>query len=57
LQGQLVETLVNKQQNQGYYTVEWNAENISSGVYFYRISVETNGHLSFQETKKMILLR
>ncbi len=57
LRGQLVETLVNETQNPGFYSVTWDAENVASGVYYYRISVETNGRLSLQETKKMVLLK
>ncbi|MBL7046650.1 MAG: T9SS type A sorting domain-containing protein, partial [Candidatus Marinimicrobia bacterium] len=52
LKGRLVETLVNKQQNPGFYSVEWKAENVSSGVYFYRLEAT-----EFTETKKMVLLR
>ena len=36
----------------GYHNFEWNAENISSGVYFYKLESE-----SYNETKKMILLK
>ncbi len=50
--GREIATLVNKQQKPGYYEVNWNADNHSSGVYFYRIR---SG--DFVETKKMILLR
>ena len=57
LRGQLVETLVNEPQNPGYYSVSFDGSGYSSGVYFYRISVETNGNSSFQETHKMVLLR
>ena len=35
--GRLVETLVNEYKNAGYYSVNWNAENVSSGIYIYRI--------------------
>ena len=35
--GQLVETLVNEHKNVGYYSVEWNASNVGTGIYFYRI--------------------
>ena len=35
--GQLVETLVNEHKNANYYSVVWNANGISSGVYFYKI--------------------
>ena len=51
--GREVVTLVDKQQKAGYYEVEWNAANNSSGVYFYRLETNTG----FSQTKKMLLLR
>jgi hypothetical protein len=36
----------------GYHKVEFNAKNLSSGIYFYRIEAG-----EFQDVKKMILLR
>jgi photosystem II stability/assembly factor-like uncharacterized protein len=50
--GREVTTLVNKQQQPGNYEVEFNASNLSSGVYFYQLSTE-NIHL----TKKLLLLK
>jgi len=50
--GQEVETLVNEEKSAGTYEVNWNATNLPSGVYFYRLQ---SG--SFDETKKMILLK
>ncbi len=50
--GREVKTLVNKSQRNGRYSVKFNAGNVSSGVYLYRLSVN-NKVLS----KKMILLR
>jgi hypothetical protein len=50
--GREVNTLVNKQQNLGIYQVEWNAENLSSGIYYYKLTVD-----EWSDTKKMILLR
>ena len=50
--GREVATLVNKQQKAGYYEVDWNAANNSSGIYFYRIQAG-----DFAETKKMILMK
>lgn len=54
--GREVRTLVNQEQGNGVYQVEWNGENdlgrnVSSGIYFYRI--ETG---SFVDTKKMMLV-
>ncbi|MCX6152234.1 MAG: T9SS type A sorting domain-containing protein [Ignavibacteriales bacterium] len=50
--GQEIETLVNATLDKGFHTVEFNAENLPSGVYFYSIQTEENTAL-----KKMILLR
>ncbi len=50
--GQKVETLLNKQMPSGSQTVEFNAQNLPSGVYLYRIEAGR-----FQEVKKMVLLR
>ncbi len=44
--------LVNVELQPGTYEIEWNASDLPSGVYFYRI---TSGNYS--ETKKMILLK
>lgn len=37
IKGKLVKTLVNEKKGAGSYSIEWNAENISSGIYFYQI--------------------
>ncbi len=50
--GQKVATLVNGEQKAGYKMVTWDAYNLSSGIYFYRIQAS-----NFTDTKKMILLR
>jgi len=50
--GREVTTLVNKEQKPGNYEVDFNANELASGLYFYKIA--TNG---FTQTKKMILLR
>lgn len=50
--GNEIKTLVNQYQNQGRYDINFNASNLSSGIYFYRL---TSG--SFVATKKMILLK
>ncbi len=50
--GNLVETLVNREQEAGIYQVEFNPVNLASGIYFYQI--KTN---SFVETKKLVLLK
>ncbi|MCP4633533.1 MAG: T9SS type A sorting domain-containing protein [candidate division Zixibacteria bacterium] len=50
--GQNTATLVNENQNAGTYTVNWDASNISSGIYFYKL---TAGEREF--TKRMSLLK
>ncbi len=50
--GREVATLVNGKQNAGSYSVNFNASNLSSGVYFYKLE---SGE--FAETKRMILLK
>ncbi len=45
-----VSTLVNEQQYSGNYTVNFDAAKLSSGVYFYTLSVN-----NFTQTRKMIL--
>ena len=50
--GNEIATLVNEEKPAGNYKVEFNASNLASGIYFYRLQAG-----SFVETKKMILLR
>jgi len=50
--GNEVATLVNEEKQAGSYEVDFNASQLTSGVYFYTINAG-----SFVETKKMILLR
>lgn len=50
--GQVVDVLVNETMSTGAYSVDFNAKDLSSGIYYYRI--ETNG---FTDTKKMILIK
>lgn len=50
--GREVATLVNKEQNAGNYKVEFNANNLSSGIYFYRMEAG-----DFVSVQKMILMK
>jgi hypothetical protein len=52
LQGKEVGTLINQKIEAGSYSVDWNASNFSSGIYFYSIKTDY-----FSDTKKMILLK
>jgi len=50
--GHEIETLVNNEQQAGYYFVDFNGENLSSGIYYYRIQAG-----DFIDSKKMILIK
>jgi hypothetical protein len=50
--GKEIATLVNETKKPGTYQVTFNASNLASGIYYYRL---TNGN--FTETKKLILLK
>ncbi|GBD93181.1 hypothetical protein BMS3Abin05_00764 [bacterium BMS3Abin05] len=52
VRGRLVETLVNGEKAAGQYSVQWHAEGVPSGVYFYRIHAG-----KFTATKKLLLLK
>ena len=50
--GNEIKNLVNEEKTAGNYELEFNAANLPSGIYFYRLQ-----SANFVETKKMILLR
>ena len=50
--GQKISTLVSEELPAGYHEVEFNGDNLSSGVYLYRIEAG-----EWQDVKKMILIR
>ncbi len=50
--GNEIAKLVNEEKDQGIYVVEFDATELTSGIYFYRLQGE-----SFVETKKMVLMK
>jgi len=50
--GKEVATLVNEKLNAGTYTVDWNASDFPSGIYFYKLQTE-----GFTETRRMALIK
>jgi photosystem II stability/assembly factor-like uncharacterized protein len=50
--GRVVNNLVNENKTAGSYSVDFNASELTSGIYFYRL--EVNG---FSETNKMLLIK
>ncbi len=59
LTGRQVSMLVNGMQRSGIYEVDFNAANLASGVYFYKLIVDNAKHAvhKFSEVKKMILVK
>ena len=68
IKGELVSVLVNKEQNAGYYEVEFSSSSIqnpessirslASGIYLYRIEVIGEGKIPvYTEMKKMLLIK
>jgi glucose/arabinose dehydrogenase len=50
--GREISSLVNESKQAGNYEVNWNADNLPSGVYFYRLTAG-----DYTEEKKMVLLK
>jgi len=60
LLGEKIITLVNEEKNAGNHQVLFNAVNLSSGIYFYKLQAgdpSASSGQSFVQTKKMILLK
>jgi photosystem II stability/assembly factor-like uncharacterized protein len=58
--GREIATLVNKNIDAGSYNISWNASKMASGIYFYRLwvnSINNNQAGNFIETKKMMYLK
>jgi len=54
--GKQISTLVNENQNAGFYEVNYDASNLPSGVYLYRLNYNVNNQ-NFIKTRKMLLLK
>ncbi len=52
LQGRLVETLVNRNKPAGYHSIKWDASQVSSGLYVYRIKAG-----SFTQIRKCVVIK
>jgi hypothetical protein len=50
--GQEVATLVNEEKNVGTYSAQWNAGNVASGMYFYRLKAG-----EYTQIRKLLLLK
>ncbi|MDZ7796529.1 MAG: T9SS type A sorting domain-containing protein [Candidatus Marinimicrobia bacterium] len=52
MNGKKITTLVNEAKSTGYYSVTWDASNVSSGIDFYRLQAG-----DFIDTKKMVYMK
>jgi len=52
IKGQIIKILADDYTESGFHTVQWKPENVSSGIYFYRIRVE-----GFTDMKKCLFIR
>lgn len=52
VQGKEIKVLVSSEQKAGYYSIDFNARNLASGVYFYKLESGT-----YSSTKKLMLLK
>lgn len=52
IKGKLIETVLNSHKEAGYHKIIWNANDVSTGVYIYRIQTE-----SYTDVKKCILMK
>ncbi|MDY0082001.1 MAG: T9SS type A sorting domain-containing protein, partial [Ignavibacteriaceae bacterium] len=50
--GKEVRVLINEEKKAGFYTIEFNATDLTSGVYYYKLSTD-----SFSATRKMTILK
>ena len=54
--GREMAQILNESKSAGYYTAQFNASSLSSGIYFYQINA-TGGNQSFVRTMKMVLVK
>lgn len=57
LLGEVVNVLVNREMNAGNHKINWNAEKLSSGIYFLEMKASGVNGSEFTDMKKMILLK
>jgi uncharacterized protein (DUF2141 family) len=56
--GKEIATLFNNEnKDAGKFAVQFDASNVSSGIYFYRLSVTQLGKLRYTETKKFVVMK
>jgi methionine-rich copper-binding protein CopC len=54
----MIEKIISETQESGNYQVTWNAQNYSSGIYYYSFEViSSDGLKSHREMKKIVYLK
>ncbi len=53
VKGKKIDTIISEDQNSGHYNVKWNGSQYSSGIYFYKLSVDAQ----LTDTQKMVLIK
>ncbi|MEO8513979.1 MAG: T9SS type A sorting domain-containing protein, partial [Ignavibacteria bacterium] len=54
--GRRIQKLLNEELNAGEYEINFNADGLSSGTYFYKLIINS-GKEVFTETKRMVLIK
>jgi len=55
--GQQVQSLVNNELSTGEYSVQLNGSNLTSGMYFYKLELNSNDGKYFSDVKKLMLVK
>jgi GH18 family chitinase len=55
--GREIVTLVNEDKAPGNYKIQFDASDLSSGIYYYTLNVFSGGSNNFMQTKKMLVLK
>lgn len=55
--GKKIEEIENERKSSGYYTVKFNGINLSSGIYFYKLTINNEGFFYKSVIKKMLIIK
>jgi len=55
--GEEISVLVNEPQKEGMHQINFNANNLTSGVYFYMLTAQNGNGQMLKSVKKMIILK
>lgn len=55
--GREVSSIIKPMQSAGYHTIQFDAKDLPSGIYFYIVTTESKNENKFTATKKMILIK